>query len=715
MSSLRQYKSGAAKRKAKEEKLKSIQKLPKLTMFFKTPEDIASLQDHEGKETIDDVGLNVGEINELDSQSQENENLRKDSQNELQPKSTSSSSSLWISNDAGLWPTNLTDEFRSRCVEKGSDYFQNDDGVYESSKRCFKTPNRKLSNRLFHKKMINGETVRRKWIMYSPSVGSIYCFVCKLFAVKGVSAFAHQGFSNWGKAEESTLSHENSIEHRDSMFLFLNRTNLSCRIDKSLIDQFNKESEYWIKVFERIVTVIKFIAERGLSFRGHVEKFGDCRNGNFLGILELISEFDPFLKTHIERYGGKGSGHVSYLSKTIYEEFIEIIGGEVKNKIICEIKNAKYYSLIVDSTPDISHTDQLSVIIRYCISNKVHERFLTFLPIFSHTGSSLSTVILEFLDTHGINILNCRGQSYDNASNMSGKYRGLQAEIRNRNNLAFYVPCAAHSLNLVGQCSVEASTEASRYFMFLQKLYAFFANSTHRWDVLTRKLQENKKKFTLKSLSSTRWSCREDATKALEANYDEIYDSLTAIRDDPNEKKETKMESSSLVNTLEKFETAFMTIFWNTVLNQLGAVSNTLQKPGLDLNTGTQLLQGLQTSIKKHRENFECFEEKTKNLSTHVDFQYSKKRSDLKRKFPDGQSLHLEGSTKFKIETFYVSIDTLVSELDKRREAYSDISRLFGFFGDFRNIEEEELRQCARKIVDTYKDDLDIALVEEIY
>ncbi|KAB0804608.1 hypothetical protein PPYR_01578 [Photinus pyralis] len=297
---------------------------------------------------------------------------------------------------------------------------------------------------------------------------------------------------------------------------------------------------------------------------------------------------------------------------------------------------------------------------------------------------------------------------------MSGKYRGLQAEIRNRNNLAFYVPCAAHSLNLVGQCSVEASTEASRYFMFLQKLYAFFANSTHRWDVLTRKLQENKKKFTLKSLSSTRWSCREDATKALEANYDEIYDSLTAIRDDPNEKKETKMESSSLVNTLEKFETAFMTIFWNTVLNQLGAVSNTLQKPGLDLNTGTQLLQGLQTSIKKHRENFECFEEKTKNLSTHVDFQYSKKRSDLKRKFPDGQSLHLEGSTKFKIETYYVSIDTLVSELDKRREAYSDISRLFGFFGDFRNIEEEELRECARKIVDTYKDDLDIALVEEI-
>ena len=37
----------------------------------------------------------------------------------------------------------------------------------------------------------------------------------------------------------------------------------------------------------------------------------------------------------------------------------------------------------------------------------------------------------------------------DNGSNMSGKYSGLQARIWERNPLADYIPCFAHSLNLV--------------------------------------------------------------------------------------------------------------------------------------------------------------------------------------------------------------------------------------------------------------------------
>ena len=58
---------------------------------------------------------------------------------------------------------------------------------------------------------------------------------------------------------------------------------------------------------------------------------------------------------------------------------------------------------------------------------------------------------------NGINIKNCRGQNYDNASNMSGKYNGMQAHIKNHNPLAMWIPCAAHSLNLVGKYAVECS------------------------------------------------------------------------------------------------------------------------------------------------------------------------------------------------------------------------------------------------------------------
>jgi hypothetical protein len=37
----------------------------------------------------------------------------------------------------------------------------------------------------------------------------------------------------------------------------------------------------------------------------------------------------------------------------------------VRDVVVRAVKTAKYYSIIVDSTPDFSHVDQLSFIIRY--------------------------------------------------------------------------------------------------------------------------------------------------------------------------------------------------------------------------------------------------------------------------------------------------------------------------------------------------------------
>ena len=139
----------------------------------------------------------------------------------------------------------------------------------------------------------------------------------------------------------------------------------------------------------------------------------------------------------------------------------------------------------MDSTPDISHVDQLTCILRYVLPSGPVERYLTFLNMQGHTGKES---LFEFLKAHDIAIADCRGQSYDNASNMSGKYNGMQAINRQQCNLAEYVPCAAHSLNLVGQTAVGFCTLAIGFFRFLQGLYSFFSASPHRWKVLMEQL-----------------------------------------------------------------------------------------------------------------------------------------------------------------------------------------------------------------------------------
>lgn len=104
------------------------------------------------------------------------------------------------------------------------------------------------------------------------------------------------------------------------------------------------------------------------------------------------------------------------MSSTICEEVIEIVGNKIQKVIVKEIQEAKYFSLSVDSTTDISHIDQLTVVVRFVgvSDGEVVECFLTFIHIASHNGEALATIVLT-LNKCGIEIKNLRGQCYDNA------------------------------------------------------------------------------------------------------------------------------------------------------------------------------------------------------------------------------------------------------------------------------------------------------------
>lgn len=66
----------------------------------------------------------------------------------------------------------------------------------------------------------------------------------------------------------------------------------------------------------------------------------------------IESKFDPFLQQHLSKLAEKGTGKVSYMSKTICEEIVKLMGAKVHNHTIMEIREAKHYSIILDSTPD---------------------------------------------------------------------------------------------------------------------------------------------------------------------------------------------------------------------------------------------------------------------------------------------------------------------------------------------------------------------------
>lgn len=83
------------------------------------------------------------------------------------------------------------------------------------------------------------------------------------------------------------------------------------------------------------------------------------------------------------------------MSYSNVDEFVWLMAKKVLDNIVEEIKNAKYFAIIVDSTPDLTHLDQLSFVLKYCDNeHSFVERYIKFIPIYGHGAEYLKPCFL---------------------------------------------------------------------------------------------------------------------------------------------------------------------------------------------------------------------------------------------------------------------------------------------------------------------------------
>lgn len=96
--------------------------------------------------------------------------------------------------------------------------------------------------------------------------------------------------------------------------------------------------------------VVRTLSRQGLPFR----RDGDESEGNFNQMVQLIARHNPYPKRWINEVPYR-SYNVIYLSPNSQNAFIEMLSNETRKIISKEVKEAKYFSVMADSTPDISH------------------------------------------------------------------------------------------------------------------------------------------------------------------------------------------------------------------------------------------------------------------------------------------------------------------------------------------------------------------------
>ncbi len=615
--------------------------------------------------------------------------------------------------DRGILPSDVEDPILRRtiiehgpCRPQCSSEFVNDDG-----KTNF-IPS-------YYSHRVGNIEVPRQWLCYSPSLKKPYCEICWLFAergnnlsrtwIDGVSGDTHNMITKIQK-------HEKSQQHISASRVY-GRWKSGKTIDEEKKRELEINISFWTKVLQRIIAIILTLSTLNLAFRGHRETVGEglCSGGNFLGLVALVAQYDSVLADVISLpYRA-----TKYLSHDIQTEIINLIGNAVRKSLVDKINNAPFWSIILDTTSDITRIDQLSVVVRWVDirgeSFEITESFLGFVEVTAADAQGLVSTTKKYLEDLGVDFKKIRAQGYDGASVMSGVRGGVQKLIKNLSESPVpFVHCASHNLNLVINDSVKSIAQNENFFSAMQEIFNFFGRSLNRWRELS--IQGESGSLTLKKLCTTRWTSRIDAVRALRDRYVHLLKVLTQISLTSDDAKE-RSTAVGLRKKMESYEFIVFIVFWERILRAFHNTSRELQSPKMDLSSASRLLNITKNELQYLRDNYQSVLDTASAIALSWNitpsFQQSRRYFFSNQRYINDIS---EPSDFFKINVFYRTIDVSLTELRVRFEGQNLVCSLFNFLYPYnlKAAKIEDIEHSVASVLKSYPNDFTNDLVDEV-
>jgi hypothetical protein len=285
------------------------------------------------------------------------------------------------------------------------------------------------------------------------------------------------------------------------------------------------------------------------------------------------------------------------LSWETQNEIINACGLAITRTIVSEIKSAGFFSVLVDDTTDAHLREQCSISARYFKDNKIVERFLLFYNVSSDlSAKGIATCIVNNLHEIGLSVDMIRGQGYDGASTMSGKWNGVQAEIKKLSRAAPYVHCNSHVLNLATQSSSAIPLIRNTHGQVME-VSTFFRMSAKRMVILQNNLPSVK---TLMKVCPTRWVEGHAAHIRFTELLEPIVRALEVISEQGGD---SGTKATSLVRSLCSSDFLVAIHVMNEMAALLLPLSKALQTPAIDLLKCMAMVDKVTQVLRNRRKN----------------------------------------------------------------------------------------------------------------
>ncbi|KAK4721914.1 hypothetical protein R3W88_012147 [Solanum pinnatisectum] len=280
-----------------------------------------------------------------------------------------------------------------------------------------------------------------------------------------------------------------------------------------------------------------------------------------------------------------------------FQDIANACAKETLKAIIGDL-NGDYFGILVDESKDISHKEQMALVLRFVNKNgEVVERFIGLVHVSDTSACSLKKAIYSLLSVHSLSPSKIRGQGYDGASNMKGEINGLKTLIMKDSPSAYYIHCFAHQLQLTLVAIAKKHLDVEDFFDHVSNVLNVVGGSFKRRDLLrdhqAKKLEQlfesgevQKAKDYIKNVgfktSDTRWGSHFKTLDSFIVIFSSIVHVLEMIELEGSTSSD-RNQAEYLLTKIKTFKFIFVLHLMLKVLAMSNELSMILQKNDQDI------------------------------------------------------------------------------------------------------------------------------------
>ncbi|XP_026183470.1 THAP domain containing 12a isoform X2 [Mastacembelus armatus] len=371
------------------------------------------------------------------------------------------------------------------------------------------------------------------------------------------------------------------------------------------------EEEEYKEYLKSSFEVLLLLAEQSIPPTGSGDNKQDSLgSSNFQALFEYhMNCGDDILK---KRYDVNKECY----SSTHLNQLIEVCEKCIRSKLVEEVKQNGFFSILTDDAVKISEEWYLPVFVRFVDqSNCQRERFFGFLSFEEHGETLAEKLLSEMTDKWGLDMEQCRGQAHSFSGTHFSKIKTFATMLIKRYPMAVLTLRSTRPLN-VSLASSMALPGVQLVMSTFKKIESFFSQSPllvleleHAISIFYSDKEE--KATELKKICHTGWTRRHDAfemgvelLEALLLCVDSVHDN-----EDMRWSDQVTHDALEISKALADFEFVMALVVLKNTMTLTRAFGKNLQGKATDTHFAAVSLKAVLHSLKEVSDNIDVYHE----------------------------------------------------------------------------------------------------------